>query len=314
LSFFATFLWVGLGPTSVLEFGERRAAASLGPYFAAWVAKKRSFIVKLFLRLGQPIPDNLMEWLDVDPRRPAALGASATPLWMVTLLSTVAGTMGACIVPSALRFGRCYRLATVPPSWDTSESLGASRAGRAILHGSLIAPVLVVASFAEPLGVADLAPMLDVWRFRAILVAVWGALTLAAARTSIQSYLNTAVVAWHGTKHATHGSGDTSGKVAQRLRDVNEVINFFLHRVATQMVAPGALALAMSTLVMTAGSGAGQRAPSQGVYEMVMLSPEMADTLPTFVGFYACLTWALFSTLSLGMFQTGAITLEEYGR
>lgn len=59
---------------------------------------------------------------------------------------------------------------------------------------------------------------------------VAASLTFAGSRTAIQSYLNTAMVAWFVAKNKALKPEDTSGTVAKEIRNINTVINYFIHR------------------------------------------------------------------------------------
>lgn len=82
---------------------------------------------------------------------------------------------------------------------------------------------------------------------------------------------------------------------------------------STQAIAPGALLVALGAMLLS-GSVAASEQPKVRVADLLMMSPEVIDCVASFLAFTFIAIWVTFTTLSLGMFQTGALAQEEFGR
>ena len=191
----------------------------------------------------------------VDPRTVATTTTTTTTAagYLVLLGSgLVAALVVASMSTAVLRFMRSLHLVSRPPDWAAPQvQVPPHVVG--LLHTALVAPLLIPLVVFTPLEIqatvraavtscsfvpAGVADALAQHLLPAALVVV-GTLHLACARTALQAYLHTALLAWRRTTHEVLRPEDTSGSVVKRVRDVNQVNENFPCSPPTGVPTPG---------------------------------------------------------------------------
>jgi len=243
----------------------------------------------------------------------AVKGATVFPLvFLQGVLVGLAAVIGGVSVAPAVRCGRCYMLSTSPPDWAEGH-LGEGRGRRVLLHINTILPMAVIVLWIrpmleEPLGLS--AEHILYLRIGAVILAA--VMQGALLRTHVQSFLDSGFVAWYerlyGNGVAERGapSGTRQGAEAnmysQVVRCQLDLNSTLMCKVAVQAFAPGVILLSCAALMWHKGVMTKDHDTNS------LLPPILFKSIFSFIAWWFCGLWTLFSSVTLGLFRYGQLT------
>ena len=263
-AFAAAFATLVFSAPARAAFGVEEAAAAVGPALARLGAALESS--QTSLRAKPP------------PGPPMVLPAPA----MAALLALLAGAVAGLLAPAGVRWARSFALASAPPAFAV-RLCGASTPALAAARAAFVA---TAAAAAAPLAFPE--------GFQAPLLIAAAALHAAALRPMAQAYLDAALVSWHELRHAA------GVDVTLTLRVMHarfEAASRLLVKVATQLAAPGALALAAGVALALTPPGD----------DVALLPAHVRRAGASFLGAAACAAWVAAAAAALAAFRTGIL-------
>ena len=262
-SFAAAFATLVFSAEARAAFGVEEAAAAVGPALARFGAALES--TQRSLRSKPP------------PGPPVVLPAPA----MAAMLAALGGAMAGLLAPAGVRWARSFALASAPPAFAV-RLCGASTPALAAARAAF---VVTAAAAAAPIAFPG---------FQAPLLIAAAALHAAALRPMAQAYLDAALVSWHELRHAA------GVDVTLTLRVMHarfEAASRLLVKVATQLAAPGALALAAGVALALTPPGD----------DVALLPAHVRRAGASFLGAAACAAWVAAAAAALAAFRTGIL-------
>lgn len=262
-AFAACFATLVFSAEARVAFGLEQAAAAVGPAFArlgaALAASQTSMRV-------QPPPGPPM----VMP--PAALAAA---------LAAGGGVVTGLLAPAGVRWARSFALAAAPPAF-AQRLCGASTPALAAARAAFVA---TAAAAAAPIA-------LPAHHQPALLLAA-AALHAVALRPMAQAYLDSALVSWHELRYA---AGIDVTLTLRVMHARFEAASRLLVKVATQLAAPAAFALAAAVVLAAT--------PEQ---DTMLLPAALRRTTASFLGAAACAGWVAAASTALAAFRLGLL-------
>lgn len=237
------------------------------------------------------------------------------------IFSLIAGFETAFLLPSAIRWVRCYYVSTFPDDMDITI-LKRHWVVRSLLHISMVLPIITLCLWVKPMtslfvyqqdsgsrkidGEEDVGDIQD-WDssfgvsvsslnfVRMTLLTFSGLLFILMFRINVQSHLNTAILTWY---KILHGSIETE---VNYLKARTGLTSHILSRVAMQSLLPGAIPLILLGLSRTRCAHLDAKAVEKGF----LFPPFLMREGFIFLAWWSNSVWALETCVILAGFRIG---------
>ncbi|GMH43793.1 hypothetical protein BSKO_11727 [Bryopsis sp. KO-2023] len=221
------------------------------------------------------------------------------PIVLAFGLAIFAGGLSAVLFTAVTRVIRCHQLMLFPPE-QLKEHLFFGLVPKTLVQGQMLLVVACCIFWLDPLVEIFELSNDSLQKLRIAVFLVWAAVQISLIRPLMQAYFHGALVQWYNLRHFG-GTKKDEDHISKQIQMKVMVNTYIACKVAIQVLAPPLILACWSSLMLSRGI------PSLAPPDQGMFRTDFVFCIAGFLGWWTCLSWAVYSMLTLSMFRMGLL-------